>query len=232
MINSYSILAIIPARGGSKGIPGKNIHNLAGKPLLAYTIEEAQKSLYIDRLILSSEDAVIIETEKKYGCEVPFERPAELAQDDTPGIDPVIHAIETLPEKYDYIVLLQPTSPLRIVGDIDGCIELCVSQDAPSCVSICPSEVSPFWMYQKEANGVLRPLKAQDTTYVRRQDLPAVYSLNGAVYVAASSQIINQRTFITDGTVGYVMPRERSADIDEPIDLKICELILGQANER
>lgn len=122
------ILAIIPARGGSKGVPRKNIRDLAGKPLIAWTIEEAKKSKYITRLILSSEDEEIIEAAKKYGCEVPFVRPIELAQDNTPGIEPVLHAIEKCPG-YDYVLLLQPTSPLRTVEDIDGCIEFLLNKN-------------------------------------------------------------------------------------------------------
>nr|HPK54819.1 acylneuraminate cytidylyltransferase family protein [Smithellaceae bacterium] len=117
MIQGKTVLAIIPARGGSKGIPRKNITNLAGKPLIAWTIEEAKKSKYIDRLILSSEDNEIIQVAKEWGCEVPFIRPRELAEDDTLGIEPVLHALNTIKKKYDYVVLLQPTSPLRSVDD-------------------------------------------------------------------------------------------------------------------
>lgn len=116
-----TFLAIIPARGGSKGVPRKNIRNLAGKPLIAWTIEEAKKSKYINRVILSSDDNEIIEIAKNYNCEVPFVRPKNIAEDNTPGIDPVLHAIKQCPG-YDYVVLLQPTSPLRTVEDIDGCI--------------------------------------------------------------------------------------------------------------
>ncbi|MEH2097772.1 acylneuraminate cytidylyltransferase family protein, partial [Nostoc sp.] len=121
MIHGKKVLAIIPARGGSKAVPRKNIREIGGKPLIAWTIEEAKKSQYIDRLILSSEDDEIISIAQKWGCEIAFKRPVELAQDDTPGIAPVLHALNQLPI-YDYVVLLQPTSPLRQVIDIDGCI--------------------------------------------------------------------------------------------------------------
>jgi CMP-N,N'-diacetyllegionaminic acid synthase len=113
MINGKTILGIIPARGGSKGIPRKNLIIFGGKPLMAWTIEAGLQSHYIDRLILSSEDEEIIAVAREWGCEVPFIRPAELSRDDTPGIEPVIHAIKTLKTSYDYIILLQPTSPLR-----------------------------------------------------------------------------------------------------------------------
>lgn len=122
MINNKKILAIIPARGGSKGLPRKNIRELAGKPLIAWTIEAGRKSKYIDRLIVSSEDFEIIEVAKKYGAEIPFVRPKHLAEDESLGLDPVFHALRELPG-YDIVVLLQPTSPLRLTEDIDACIE-------------------------------------------------------------------------------------------------------------
>lgn len=220
------ILAIIPARGGSKGVPRKNIHELAGKPLIAWTIEEAKKSKYIDRLILSSEDDEIIEVAKKYGCEVPFKRPIELAQDDTLGIDPVLHAIEQCPG-YDYVVVLQPTSPLRTVEDIDGCIEKLISSGVDFCVSVTEPEKSPYWMYTLE-NNQMAPLLPQETLIARRQDLPKCYSLNGAIYVARINSFIEEKSFITTNTMAYVMSQERSFDIDTIVDFKICEYLIEE----
>lgn len=218
------ILAIIPARGGSKGVPRKNIRELAGKPLIAWTIKEAKKSKYIDRLILSTEDDEIIEVAKQYGCEVPFKRPIELAQDDTPGIDPVLHAIEQCPG-YDYVVLLQPTSPLRTVDDIDGCIEQLFSSDGTNfCVSVTEPEKSPYWMYTLEDERMV-PLLPKDTLVTRRQDLPKVYALNGAIYVAKTEKLIEEKSFLSSNTSGYIMPQERSFDIDTLIDFTICDLL-------
>ena len=134
MIDGRSVLAIIPARGGSKGVPRKNIRPLGGKPLIAWTIEAAHRSAWIDRLILSSEDQEIIDTACAWGCDVPFVRPAELARDCTPGIDPVLHALKQLPS-FDLVVLLQPTSPLRSAADIDRCIERCQRGGAPAAVT-------------------------------------------------------------------------------------------------
>lgn len=221
------ILAIIPARGGSKGVPRKNIRDLAGKPLIAWTIEEAKKSRYIDLLILSSEDDEIIEVAKQYGCEVPFKRPLELAQDDTPGIEPVLHAIEQCPG-YDYVVLLQPTSPLRTVEDIDGCIEKLLNSDADFCVSVTEPEKSPYWMYTIEEERMV-PLLPQEELVARRQDLPKVYALNGAVYVGNIMEIIETKNFLTKSTLGYVMSKENSIDIDTEIDFKLCNLITSVA---
>lgn len=227
MIQGKSVLAIIPARGGSKGIPRKNIRMLAGKPLIAWTIEEAKKSKYIDRLILSSEDDEIIKVAKEWGCEVPFVRPAELAQDDTAGIEPVLHALNTLKEKYDYVVLLQPTSPLRSVDDIDGCIETCVSSSAPSCVSVTEVNQHPYLMYKIDKTGSLEPFRDQKNEIHRRQDLPLVYILNGAVYVAESHFLCKNRSFLKPLTKAFVMTRERSLDIDNELDLRFFEILAG-----
>lgn len=228
MINGRTVLAIIPARGGSKGVPRKNLRSVGGKPLLAWTIEAAKQSKYIDRLIISSEDLEIIETARQWGCEAPFVRPKELALDHTPGIDPVLHAVEALPERYDYVVLLQPTSPLRTVADIDGCIELCVDKGANSCVSVTESAQSPFWMYKLDGNGTMQPLLQMEQQYNRRQDIPRVYALNGAVYVSACGFLQKSCMFVTPVTIGYIMPPERSLDIDTELDLAIVNYLLMQ----
>ena len=220
------ILAIIPARGGSKGVPRKNIRELAGKPLIAWTIEEAKKSKYISKLILTSEDDEIIEVAKKYGCEVPFKRPKELAQDDTPGIMPILHGIETCPG-YDYVLLLQPTSPLRNSEDIDSFIEFFLANDASACVSVCKTKESPYWMYHlNETENKLLPLIESNSSYYRRQELPVSYILNGALYIAKNDWLKENQTFLSDETIGYIMPTERSIDIDNLLDFQLCELML------
>lgn len=223
MIDGKSVLAIIPARGGSKGVPRKNIREAGGKPLIAWTIEEARKSKYIDRLILSSDDAEIIAVAKEWGCEAPFVRPAELALDETPGIAPVLHVLEMLPD-YDVVVLLQTTSPLRNVTDIDGCLEQCASSGAPACVSVTEAEQSPYWMYTLGNGGAMKPLLAAQTDFARRQDLPPVYVLNGAVYVAQSNWLREHKTFVSEETRAFVMPQERSLDIDTELDLQIFNI--------
>jgi CMP-N,N'-diacetyllegionaminic acid synthase len=225
MINGLKVLAIIPARGGSKGLPGKNIINLAGKPLIAWTIEVAKQSKFIDKLILSSDDEEIISVAKKYGCDVPFKRPAELALDSTPGIDPILHAMKEFPE-FDLVICLQATSPLRNSADIDGAIEMCIMQNSPSCISVSPAEQSPYWMFKLDNQNVMMPLLSLDSTVVRRQDLPPVYTLNGAVYVAKSEWIKKTKSFLSDETTGFIMPVERSIDIDTELDLQIASYIL------
>jgi len=226
MIQGKTILAIIPARGGSKGIPKKNIIMMAGKPLIAWTIEEAKKSKYIDRLILSSEDIEIIKVAKEWGCEVPFVRPVDLAQDDTPGIEPILHAIDTLKEKYDYVVLLQATSPMRLVDDIDGCIETCVLSKSQSCVSVVEVKQHPYWMYKIDTTGCLSPFIGQTNEIHRRQDLPPMYILNGAVYVSESVLIGKNRSFLTPFTKAFIMSKKRSLDIDDTVDLNISNILM------
>ncbi|KAA8785585.1 CMP-N,N'-diacetyllegionaminic acid synthase [Paenibacillus sp. 4624] len=224
MINDKKILAIIPARGGSKGVLRKNLRSVAGKPLIAWSIEEAKKSKYIDHLILSTEDTEIITTAEEYGCDVPFVRPIHLAEDDTPGIAPVLHALEHMPA-FDYVMLLQPTSPLRSVLDIDLCIERCEENNAVSSVSVNISGKSPFWMYTLDHNK-MKPVINQVEISSRRQNLPDVYELNGAIYIAQTEWLIENRTFLHDETLPFVIPKERSYDIDTEEDLLICDLIL------
>lgn len=230
MIDGKSVLAIIPARGGSKGVPRKNVREVAGKPLIAWTIEAAKKSKYIDRLIISSDDAEIIGVAKAWGCEAPFVRPAELAKDETPGIDPVLHALEMLPG-YDLVVLLQATSPLRNTEDIDGCIAYCVTNGANACVTVTEAEQSPYWMFTLAPGGNMQPLIPVKEMAARRQDLPKAYLLNGAVYVANRNWLKSRKTFIAEETLGFVMPQERSLDIDTELDLKILAIYCEAGNE-
>ena len=225
MINDKKVLAIIPARGGSKGVLRKNVKELAGKPLIAWTIEEAKKSKYIDRLILSSEDDEIIKIAKEFGCEAPFVRPSELAQDDTPGIIPLLHALEEV-IGYDYIVSLQPTSPLRIVDDIDACIEKMIATRSPACVSVAEPTNSPYWMYTVDEKENMVPLIKQDNLTTRRQDLPSVYLLNGAVYVAEVTWLKQTASFLTAETTAFIMPNNRSHDIDTEEDFLLVDSLL------
>lgn len=229
MYKGRKILGLIPARGGSKGLPGKNIKLLLGKPLISWTIAAAKRSKYLDRVILSSEDAGIIKVAAKYGCEVPYVRPKKLAGDNTPGIEPVLHAIRSLAEKFDYIVLLQPTSPLRTAADIDACVKRCLDGAYQSCVSVAEAEQSPYWMFLQGEKGHIKPLIKTKRLIARRQDLPKVYALNGAVYVADCRELVKSRSFIMRRTAGYEMPGDRSLDIDTLADFKAAECLLRAA---
>ncbi len=221
MIDGKSIIALIPARGGSKGVPRKNLYQFRGKSLLAHAIHTAQHSQYIDCIVVSSEDDEIIQEAKKQGAQVPFVRPISLAQDETASIDVILHALALLPH-YDYVLLLQVTSPLRTAYDIDACIAHCIHNNAPSCVSIVSVEKHPFWMITMEHDGRLKKIFPKNTVY-RRQDLPEVYVPNGAIFIAKSPWLKNSKTFLSDETLGFVMPRERSIDIDTSDDVIYLE---------
>lgn len=231
MIGNKFVVAIIPARGGSKGIPRKNIKNLNGKPLIAYTIDEALKSKYIDRVIVSTEDLEIAEISKSFGAEVPFLRPKELAQDDTPGIEPIIHSINYLVNNenynFDYVMCLQCTSPLRNSKQIDEAIDEIYKKDADSAVSVCESEVNPYWMKVIQ-DGKMLDFLNDNKFYARRQDLPIVYRLNGAIYLAKIEIILNKKSWYTNNTVPIIMDKISSIDIDDEIDFKFVEFLLKQ----
>lgn len=220
-----SLLAVIPARGGSKGIPRKNIKALASRPLIGWTIDSAKQALCIDRTIVSTEDEEIANVARNLGADVPFTRPAELAADDTPGMAPVLHAISQLPD-YDWVLLLQPTSPLRTAEDIEGIWQFCQERGAPSAVSVCEAGKHPYWMYLCNAAQRLEPVIKVRPHVTRRQDLPPAYALNGALYLARTDWLLEQQDFIGPETLGYIMPPERSVDLDTLQDWRWVEFLL------
>jgi len=226
MIHGMKVLAVIPARGGSKGLPGKNIRDLAGMPLVAWTIEAAQASRCIDRLILSSDDDEIVQVARRWGCDVPFVRGEDLATDEATTVDVVLDSLRRCPG-YDWVVVLQPTSPLRTTEDIDRCLLECLDQGASVGVSVCEATVSPYWMFSRDGQGQLQTLLPMPQGATRRQDLPNAYQLNGAVYVASCNWLRVNANFITPGTYAYVMPQSRSIDIDNPMDFFFAEQLLS-----
>lgn len=215
------VLGLIPARGGSKGLRRKNVLSIAGKPLIAWTIEAALAAGSIDRVVVTTDDAEIAEVAAAHGAEVPFRRPAELARDETPGIEPVLHAIEVLPG-YEMVVLLQPTSPLRMAHDIEGAVAMAGSGAMVVSVTEAPHA---GWIFPMAPDGRLGIGPNQPAA--RRQDMPKQYMLNGAIYVARCDALCASRRFLDDGTLGYVMPVERSVDIDGPSDWRLAELLLA-----
>jgi CMP-N,N'-diacetyllegionaminic acid synthase len=227
MYRDKTILGLIPARGGSKTLKGKNLRPLGDRPLIAWSIAAVTSSTSIDRTIVSSENNEILTVARKFGAETPFVRPSDLASDDTPTIDVVHHALRSINETFDYVVLVQPTSPMVTAGDIDGCVAKCIDLGAPACVSVTPVSKHPFWMYSISDDQRLFPIVENPRTRPsRRQDLPLVFALNGAVFAAKSDWIASQRDFVTAETIAYQMPVERSVDIDTDFDLKIAEALL------
>ncbi|MDP3880110.1 MAG: acylneuraminate cytidylyltransferase family protein [Dehalococcoidales bacterium] len=228
MDTQQKIIAIIPARGGSKGLPRKNVRLLAGKPLIYYTIKEAKKSKYLHRLIVSTEDAEITGTARKYEAEV-IERPVELAQDDTPAVkvcQQVVTYLEESDRLYtDIIVLLNPTSPCRLAEDIDRTIEMFLETNCDSVVSVCEAEHPPQWMFNIEGDR-LKPIIKEWDKVTRRQDAPKTYRLNGAVFVLRRDVIMGQDKLMGDNIRPYIMPLERSVDIDTDLDFRMAEQML------
>lgn len=225
-------VALIPARGGSKTVPGKNIRPLAGKPLLAWSVEAALKSAQFSRVIVSTDDPQIAAVARQCGAETPFLRPAALAQDDSSTIAVALHLLDWLEQHGDglpeWVMVLQPTSPLRTAADIRAAIEM-TQNGAPSVVSVTEANPHPYLAGQIRADGVLFGVPALELKDSRRQNFPALYALNGAIYYNRSQTLRAEGRLITADTHAYVMPPERSIDIDTPWDFHLAELILKDA---
>ena len=229
MIEGASVLALVTARGGSKGLPGKNLSPLGGRPLIVWSIEAALGSAFVDRTILSTDSEEIAAVAGAAGCEVPFMRPAELATDDAEHMDVIKHALAALDRTYDYTVLLQPTSPLRTAADIDGALRLCAARNAPACVSVCPIAKPPEWCYRLDGNDRLLPVSGTFDRITQRQDLVPSFALDGALFIARCDWLIDQRDFVSAETVAYRIPPERAIDIDSAFDLAQAEYLLRHA---
>lgn len=231
MIGGKTVLAVIAARGGSKGLPGKNLADLDGRPVVAWSVAAGKGARHVDRLILSSDDRAIIAAARKAGCETPFKRPARLATDKTSIYDVLFHALDAVDESYDYVVLLQATSPLRAGRDIDDCVALCWRSGAPAVVSVSLAAKPPQWMYELDAKGHLRPILKDRHAVGRRQELSPVYHPNGAVYVARTDWLRKHRAFVGPRTRAYVMPAERSIDIDTHVDLLLARALVADSSK-
>ena len=232
MINGKSVTAIIPARGGSKGLPRKNVLPLAGKPLIAWTIEAADESKYIDRCIVSTDDDEIKQVSEEFGANVVV-RPAELAGDTTPSFNVleyiIKHELQGI-NGYDYLVLLEPTSPLRTSQDIDNALYLLDENNgiADSIVGVSKVESQhPAFDFKINPIGLIEPLMG-DRTFkaVRRQDLDDIYFLEGTIYISKIDALINNKGFYHAKTMPYVVPRWKSIEIDERLDVIIAEAII------
>ena len=226
MFEDKRILGILAARGGSKRVPGKNLRDLGGHPLILWSVEAARQSRFLDRLVLSTEDGEIMACCRKTGCEVPFVRPAELATDTATSASVVRHALVSLEEEYDYAVLLQPTSPFRLGEDIDRGIALCVERRASSVVSLSPLREKPAWIYRMGGNDRLCPPEG-----VLQGDEGAWGVLNGAVYVVERRWFLENEAFIGQDTLGFFMPPERSVDVDTEEDLLWARFLLSRKGQ-
>jgi N-acylneuraminate cytidylyltransferase len=223
VIDGLRVLAIVPARGGSKGIPGKNLAEVGGVPMLELAVRCAQRSRHVDEVAVTSDDAATLARAGALPGVTVVRRPAELATDDVAMAPVVAHAVgECAP--CDVIVLLQPTSPLREPGDVDGALELLASRGAASVVSVAPVATSPWWMYVVDGDGLMSPVLPKSAA-ATRQELPDVVAVNGAVYAVRTGWFLTASAFVDAGTLAYPMPRERSIDVDTPADLAVARAL-------
>jgi CMP-N,N'-diacetyllegionaminic acid synthase len=223
-------LGLILARGGSKRLPQKNLLPLAGKPLLAWTVEAAVTTKHLDKIVISTDSEEIAAIGRQYGAESPFLRPVELAGDTTASVDAILHALRTLAEngeQFDYVVILQPTSPLRNADDIDAAIDLLLEKNADAVISVCETDHPPEWSNTLPADMSMTHFFRPGIRETRSQDLPKSYRLNGAVYVYNCRRLLDSGSLIMDDNCyACLMPRERSVDIDTEIDFEIAGLFL------
>jgi CMP-N-acetylneuraminic acid synthetase len=226
------ILGVIPARGGSKSVPRKNIALVNRKPLLAYTIQAAQRSQRITHFVVSSEDPEIIAVAKRYGAAAPFVRPAELAADETPTLPVVQHALREMERlentTFNYVVLLQPTTPLRLPEDIDAAVDKLIATGADSVISVCDvGAYHPARMRQIVDDCLVELPIREPKEMLRRQDLPPVYIRNGAVYAVRREVVMEHNSMIGQISRPYIMPDERSVNVDSKLDLLLAEILLS-----
>lgn len=233
MINGKSVLAVIPARGGSKGLPRKNILPLSGKPLIAWSIEAANKSKFIDRCIVSTDDTEIAKVAEAHGCEVPFMRPEHLARDTSASMDVIFHALNFLSNQsiaYDYIIELEPTSPLRDSDDIDIALEKLDNnrEKADSIVGVSRVESAhPAFDVKINNDGLIEPYIGKAFSVLRRQDIEDLYFFEGSVYISDVEVLMKKGSFYHERTMPYIVPRWKSLEIDEMVDLITAEAIMN-----
>ena len=238
MYKNKRIMALVPARGGSKGLTGKNIRPLLGKPLISWSIEQGLSSRYLDRVVVSTDAEEIAEVARHSGAEVPFLRPEALASDTAASIDVIVHALdffEAKGETFDYLALLEPTSPLREVQDIDVGIKLLIDTSAArAVVSVAKLESGhpEFNVVIDSATGCIRKMNGgADFRSLRRQELQDVYFLEGSFYMSDIRTLLSRRTFYHELTLAYVVPRWKSLEIDELHDLICAEALLKARSE-
>lgn len=233
MIDQKKILAIIPARGGSKRLPRKNILPIAGKPLIQWTIEASLDSKYIDSTFVSTDCSEIAETAKSCGAQVPYLRSDILSNDTATSMDVVLDAIDNYERSgqvFDFVLLLQPTSPLRTTGDIDGAIEMFQSKSADAVVSVTECEHSPLWSNTLPSDFSLSNFIPDSVLKQRSQDLPKYYRLNGAIYLFNVKHVKEGISYLSlPRSFAYAMDKSHSIDIDDNFDFSVAEAFLMNA---
>ncbi len=231
MKHRKKVLGIITARGGSKGIPRKNLALLLGKPLLQYTAEAALAASTLSDIILSTDDEDIAEVGRSCGLEVPFMRPKELATDDTPTLPVMQHAVnflQNLGREYEAVCLLQPTSPLRSAEHIDACVRMLFDEDADAVITVLPvpHQYNPHWVYFQGDNGTLRLGTGETEPIPRRQELPPAFHREGSVYVVRRDVLLQKNSLYGNRLLGYALDPDQSVNIDDPDQLRRAEELL------
>ena len=232
MINGKTVIAIIPARSGSNGLPGKNIKPLCGKPLIVWSIEAGLGSKYIDEVMVTTDSQEIAGIARKFGASVPFIRPAELASDAAASMDVIRHVLNfyknSLHKNFDFTMLLEPTSPLRVKEDIDNAIDkLLENPQAEAIVGICKTESqNPAFLVKKNINNFLFGYENSDMKILRRQDIADVYFFEGSVYVSDTAILLTKNTFYHENTLGYEFPKWKSIEIDDLDDFIMVEALM------
>lgn len=229
-------IAVIPARGGSKGVPRKNVRMLAGKPLIAWSIEAALAAPAISRVVVSTEDEEIADVACAFGAETPFVRPPELASDEASTLSVLQHAVRELERQpdagIDRVVLLQPTSPLRNVADIEATLAVMGGNDVTSAISVVAVQHAHPMLLKTIRDGLLVPYMADYPEGARRQDLsPPVYAANGAVYVLSRDTLVREDALLGSRPAPYIMDAERSLDIDTEFDLHLADFLLRRRQD-
>ena len=230
-MTSHSILAIIPARAGSKRLPKKNILKLAKKPLLAWTIEAASKVRQIDEIVVSTDDKKIAEISKNFGAKIPYLRPKALATDEAKTVDVVLDVVnyynEKLNRKFDVVIVLQPTSPLRKAKDIKNALNFFLKKKANAVISVCETDHSPKWANKLPKNLSMNSFLKSEVINTRSQDLEKYYRLNGAIYIIKTERLlVDENLFPKKKSFAFIMPPLRSIDIDTEIDFNLAEIII------
>lgn len=234
MIGNDRVLALVPARSGSKGLVDKNIRTLGDRPLLAWPVRAAQASALVDRVVVSTDSPAYADIATRHGADVPFIRPAELAGDTTPSCDVIIHALDHLDEDYSIVVLLEPTAPLTSATDVDAAIRSLIESDADAVVGIKALEGEhPAYAFIETDDGHLAPYDSGRTTTAlpRRQDLSPAFALSGSLYISRVERYRRDRSFVHDGTIGHELPPHRSVEIDSLLDFIVVESVLNHLAE-
>ena len=228
--NSPKILGVIPARGGSKGFPGKNIYPVNGTPLIAFSIEASLRSSLICKTIVSSDDDEILKVSKSYGAETlkrPYKYATDTANSESVILD-ALHQLQKVGETFDIVVLLQPTSPLRTAQDIDSSIHMMIEKKANAVISVTNIGIKPFKAFFVNKKGYVEGVYNNETPNMRRQDLPDAFLANGAIYGVSVRSFLSSQSFIPEKTISYIMDKNVSIDIDTIEDIKTLESILNK----